>query len=204
MSEYLALPLHKRLAYRVYRHPIVLLFIGPAYQFLLKHRLPFDAPLSWRREWVSVLGTNLAIGALLAVAYFTIGIPRVLMVHVPIVLIGGTIGIYLFYVQHQFEDTYWSKKDDWNVVEASLEGSSFFDLPKPLHWITGNIGYHHIHHLASRIPNYRLREAFESSELLQSAPRLTVWSSLKCARLKLWDEQSGRMVGFGYRAKTMA
>lgn len=196
VSEYLALPLHRRIAYRLYRNPVVLLLIGPAYQFLFKHRLPFDAPLSWRKEWASVLGTNLAIGAMLTLAYFTVGIPRVLMVHVPIVLIGGAIGIYLFYVQHQFEDTYWSKKEDWNVVEASLEGSSFFDLPRPLHWITGNIGYHHIHHLASRIPFYKLPRAMAAHPALTEVPTISLADSWSCLRYKLWDEKTGRLIGF--------
>lgn len=196
VDEYLARPLLGRLGYRLYRSPLVLLFIGPAYQFLLKHRLPFDAPLSWRKEWASVLGTNAAIAAILVVAKFTVGIPAVLMVHLPIVLIGGTIGIYLFYVQHQFEDTYWSKKDEWNVVEASLEGSSFFDLPKPLHWITGNIGYHHIHHLASRIPFYKLPKAMASHPALHEVPTLSLADSWSCLRYKLWDEKAERLIGF--------
>jgi hypothetical protein len=135
---------------------------------------------------------------------FAIGWHTVLLVHLPIVLLAGAIGVWLFYVQHTFEGAYWTNKDEWDAGKAAVAGSSYFDLPHVLHWFTGNIGYHHIHHLASRIPNYRLREAFESSELLQSAPRLTLWSSLKCARLKLWDEQSRRMVGFGYRAKALA
>ena len=101
--------------------------------------------------------------------------------------------------QHTFAGAYWARKENWDAGQAAVVGSSYFDLPRVLHWFTGNIGYHHIHHLASRIPNYRLREAFESSTLLQSAPRLTLWTSLKSIRLKLWDEQSQRMVGFGYR-----
>ena len=100
------------------------------------------------------------------------------------------LGVWLFYVQHTFEDAYWARKDDWDSSQAAVAGSSFYDLPRVLHWFTGNIGYHHIHHLASRIPNYRLREAFESSPLLQAAPRLTLWTSLKSARLKLWDEET--------------
>lgn len=196
VSEYLALPLHRRIGYRIYRNPLVLLLIGPAYQFLLKHRLPFDAPLSWRKEWVSVLGTNAAIAVILLIAKFTVGIPAVLMVHIPIVLIGSTIGIYLFYVQHQFEDTYWSKEEEWNPVAASLGGSSFFDLPKPLHWITGNIGYHHIHHLASRIPFYKLPKAMKAHPALQDVPTLSLKDSWSCLRYKLWDEKRRRLIGF--------
>jgi omega-6 fatty acid desaturase (delta-12 desaturase) len=107
----------------------------------------------------------------------------------------------LFYVQHTFESSYWVRKEDWDSNQAAIAGSSFYDLPRVVHWFTGNIGYHHIHHLATRIPNYHLRRAFESSPLLQNAPRLTMWSSLHCARLKLWDEELQRMVGFPKRAR---
>ena len=116
-------------------------------------------------------------------------------------LIAGALGVWLFYVQHTFEDAYWAHQQEWSSEAAAVRGSSFYDLPRWLHWFTGNIGYHHIHHLASRIPNYRLREAFESSPLLQLSPRLTLWTSLKCAQLKLWDEDLRRMVGFPKRVR---
>jgi omega-6 fatty acid desaturase (delta-12 desaturase) len=196
VREYRQSPWHKRIAYRIYRSAPVLLLVGPSYQFILKHRFPFDIPFAWKKEWASVLWNNLAIGLAGWGLVEWLGWRTVLAVELPILVIAGAAGVWLFYVQHQFEEAYWERQEGWDADRAALEGSSFYDLPRLLHWFTGNIGYHHIHHLAAKVPNYRLRECYESSPLLQRAPRLTFRESLKCARLKLWDEDRRRLVRF--------
>lgn len=205
VREYLALSPLKRLAYRLYRHPVVLLGLGPIYQFQLKHRLPLDIPRSWKREWTSVLLTNLGLVGLVLLAWQTIGLPNFLAVHLPITVIAGSLGVFLFYVQHQFEDTYWREHPEWEFHAAGLQGSSYLVLPKVLQWFTANIGLHHIHHINSRIPNYRLQECYDQHPVFQHVTKITLWQSIKCLRLALWDEEAGKLVTFRQaRAKAVA
>jgi len=204
VREYRALSPLGRFGYRLYRNPVVLFAIGPFYQFVLKHRFPFDIPFAWKREWLSVLKTNLALVAVFGPLVAWLGWRTVVLVHLPIVLLAGALGVWLFYVQHQFEDTYWENEDAWDFYRAGAHGSSFYDLGPVGHWLTGNIGYHHIHHLASQIPNYRLAECFRDNPSLQRATRLTLRDSLKCARLRLWDEEGRTMIGFRELAQRSA
>jgi omega-6 fatty acid desaturase (delta-12 desaturase) len=196
VREYLSLPRLKRIQYRLYRHPLVLLGLGAAFQFIVKHRFPWDTPRDWRQAWRSVWWSNAALAAVVITLGLTVGWQRFLMVQLPITLISGTLGVWLFYVQHQYEDTYWNRHPEWDFYDAALQGSSYLALPKPLQWITGNIGIHHVHHLSSRIPNYRLQECMDANPELQRAKQLTLKDAWRLLVLTLWDEDARQLVRF--------
>jgi omega-6 fatty acid desaturase (delta-12 desaturase) len=198
VAEYRALPLGRRLAYRLYRHPLVMFGVGPAWLILWVMRVPRGSPWRRWRDWVSIVGTDAALVGLVTVLVLILGPLPVLLGWLPVMLLAASIGVWLFYVQHQFEEAYWEPRPQWDFHAAALRGSSFYDLPLVLHWMTGNIGFHHIHHLASRIPNYRLRECHEANPTLQAAPRLTLLASLRCARLGLWDPEHRKLVSFRF------
>jgi acyl-lipid omega-6 desaturase (Delta-12 desaturase) len=196
VSEYLSLSRRSRLRYRLYRHPLVMFGLGPAYLFFLQQRLPIGMMRGGWRPWLSTMATNLAILLLAAVTIWAIGIVPFLLVHLPVTLIGASLGVWLFYVQHQFEDTFWARDRAWNVHEAALLGSSYYDLPIVLRWLTANIGLHHVHHLCSRIPFYRLPSVLRDHPQLSKVGRLTLGQSLSCVRLVLWDEAARRLISF--------
>jgi omega-6 fatty acid desaturase (delta-12 desaturase) len=196
VDEYLALPKWRQLGYRLYRHPLVLFGLGPLWLFFISNRIPTGNPFRQWRNWVSILGTDAAIAVILVTLVLTLGPVAVLLGWLPVTLLAATIGVWLFYIQHQFEDVYWEPQATWNFRAAALTGSSFYDLPVPLHWLTANIGFHHIHHLSSKIPNYLLRKCHIDNPALQTAPRLTLLGSLKCARLALWDTEHHKLVPF--------
>jgi len=198
VAEYRASSRWMRFCYRFYRSMPVMLGLGPICQFVFKHRLPVGMPWKWRRAWRSVAINNLALCALIALVGSTLGWTVFLAVHAPVVAIAGALGVWLFYVQHCYEHGYWERGPRWDARRAALEGSSFYDLTPVLRWITCNIGYHHIHHLSARIPNYHLRAAHEALPLA-GVRRFDLRGSLACARMKLWDEGLGRMVDFPRR-----
>jgi omega-6 fatty acid desaturase (delta-12 desaturase) len=196
VREYLALSRWGQLRYRVYRHPIIMFGLGPAYLFFLQHRMPIGLIRGGWKPWLSTMATNAAIVALIAAIMWFVGIGPFLLVHLPIMLLAASMGVWLFYVQHQFEDTFWARNGEWNLHAAALYGSSHYDLPAILRWFTANIGVHHIHHLCSRIPYYRLPQVLREHPELVGTGRLTVLQSLRCVRLVLWDERQRRLISF--------
>lgn len=196
VEEYRALSPWGRLVYRAYRHPLVLFGIGPSFVFMLQNRIPTGRLTRGIMPWISTQSTNLGIAALAALAIWGLGLGTFLLVHLPVVVVAATIGVWLFYVQHQFETTSWDHADTWNLQDAALHGSSYYRLPPGLRWLTADIGIHHVHHLASRIPFYRLSEVLKDHPELRDIGGLTLLRSFACVRLTLWDERTRRLVSF--------
>ncbi|MCL4153336.1 UNVERIFIED_CONTAM: hypothetical protein GTU68_054810, partial [Idotea baltica] len=196
VDEYLNKGIFGRVLYRLYRHPAVMFGLGPAYLFLLRHRLPVGAMKAGVKPWVSTIANNIGIVVMSAVLIYFTSWTTFLIIQIPIVVIGASIGVWMFYVQHQFDETTWERNPTWKHEYAALHGSSYYDLPKPLMWITGNIGIHHVHHLSSRIPFHKLPQVVKDHPELAKIGRLTLLDSLRCVRLTLWDEQKQKLISF--------
>jgi omega-6 fatty acid desaturase (delta-12 desaturase) len=194
VKEYLSSSRWQRIYYRVYRNPLTLLIVGPIVLFI-KHRWP-TKEIAGAREIFNVHATNIAMAAIAATLALLIGVRELVMIWAPVFLLAGSIGVMLFYVQHQFEDAYWRAAPEWDYATAAVMGSSYFRLPRVLQWFTGNIGFHHVHHLSPRIPNYSLERCHRENPTFQKVTTLTLRESVRTLRLKLWDEEHGRMVGW--------
>jgi acyl-lipid omega-6 desaturase (Delta-12 desaturase) len=194
VAEYRAMPWWQRLGYRVFRNPLVMFGLGPIWALMLKPRLVSRRARPRTRR--SVVGTNITLLVLVGTLCWLIGWREYLLVQMPPALLAGSAGVWLFYVQHQFEGSYWERSADWSYADAALRGSSYLKLPKVLQFFTGNIGLHHVHHLNARIPNYNLQRAHDQNPIFHHVPTLSLWDGLRTVRLKVWDEDGERMVSF--------
>lgn len=194
VEEYIGASFWLKIAYRLYRNPIIMFGFGPLYLFLISNR--FNRKGARRKERLNTYLINLSIIVIYALLIWAIGWQAFLIVQVPILFISGSLGIWLFYVQHQFEDSYFENESEWDYVKAAVDGSSYYKLPKIIQWLTGNIGFHHVHHLAPRVPNYNLEKAHESTPPLQKATTITLASSLKSIRFRLYDEDNKNFISF--------
>lgn len=196
VAEYSKLSKFQQLVYRVSRHPVMLFVIGPFFYFAVYQRFAALEPRTWKKERRNVYWTNVGLLAVVMAMSWLIGFQAFCWVHLPVIALSSSGGVWLFYVQHHFEHSYWERKKDWNFVDAGLDGSTYYQLPKVLQWFTANIGLHHIHHLDHHIPNYLLQKCYDENPEFQRANRLTLRNSLACATLTLWDEEQKKMVGF--------
>ena len=196
VREYQARSSGRRLAYRLYRHPLIMFVVGPAYHFLFRNRLPLRIRNAGQQYWISAMGTNAAIALVAGPMIYFLGVGPFLLVQLPITLTAASIGVWIFYVQHQFEDTYWAEDNSWESPNAALYGSSHYDLPGILRWITAYIGMHQVHHLSSRIPFYRLPQVLRDFPELSRIRHITIMESLNCIKLRLWDEGRRKLVSF--------
>jgi omega-6 fatty acid desaturase (delta-12 desaturase) len=194
VEEYAAASFMRRMAYRAYRHPLVMFGLGPIGVFLVQYR--FNRKGARRKEKMNTYLTNVLIVGLYALLCWAIGWQAFVMVQGPIFFVSGLLGIWLFYVQHQFEDSYFENEDEWSYVKAAVDGSSYYKLPKILQWITGNIGFHHVHHLSPKVPNYYLEQAHNANPPLHKATTITIRESLESLQFRLWDETDKKFVSF--------
>ena len=195
VDEFLEAPWWKRLFYRVYRNPLIMFGVGPLLTFMILHRLPNNSYK--KREKNNVHLTNLAIFIIALLMSWAIGLKNYLLIQLPVIWVASTVGVWMFYVQHQFEGVYWERAQKWDFLKAGLEGSSFYQLPKVLQWFSGSIGFHHIHHLSPRIPNYLLEKCHLENKIFQVKP-IKLWASLKSMTFRLWDEKKRQLVNFRY------
>ncbi|OUS68621.1 fatty acid desaturase [Paenibacillus sp. MY03] len=194
VDEFAALSPKEKLFYRIYRNPLVMFGLGPIFVFVLQYR--FNRKGARRKERLNTYLMNVLIVAVYALLGWALGWQQFLMVQFPIFYLSGVLGIWLFYVQHQFEDSYFEKDDEWSYVMAAVEGSSYYKLPKLLQWLTGNIGFHHVHHLSPKVPNYYLENAHDATPPLQKATTITIMQSFESLRFRLWDERDKKFVSF--------
>lgn len=194
VSEYMAKSPLGRLGYRLVRNPVVMLGLGPLWALAIQPR--FSQGSGRRQDRRSVLYTDLALAVMVGGLVWGIGWKDYLLVQLPMMMLAGAAGVFLFYVQHQFEDAHWARRDSWSYSDAALRGASYLKLPKVLQFFTANIGLHHVHHLSARIPNYRLQQAHDENEFLHAAPTISLLDGIHALRLKLWDEEHARLVTF--------
>jgi acyl-lipid omega-6 desaturase (Delta-12 desaturase) len=198
VQEYLESSRWKRFAYRLARNPVVLFVLAPMALFVVLQRIPkFRAPA---RERYSVYWTNLGLGVIAAGLIWVFGLKAYLIIQLTILMVAGSAGVWLFYVQHQFEGVYWERGEEWDYATAALKGSSFYKLPRIMQWFSGNIGFHHIHHLSPRIPNYHLEKCHKAEPLFQTVKPVTLFGSFKSFTFRLWDEQRRKLVGYRHLA----
>ena len=192
VDEYRSSSRLKRFGYRLYRNPLVLFIIGPFYMFVINQRLPLN--MKDKKEWVSLIITNLGILLILLTVSFTVGFRYYLLIQFPIIFVASSLGVWLFFVQHQYDEVYWESNQHWDITKAALEGSSVYRLPLVLDWFSGNIGYHNIHHLNARIPNYRLRKLYKSSDEFKDSKSVNLWQSFRLGGLFLYDQKNNRLI----------
>lgn len=196
VNEYKSRTFWGKFAYRAYRHPLTMFLLGPIYIFMIRHRLPDEIKSANTKSWLSAMGTNAGIAVVIIAILYFFGWKSFLLIYMPMNIVAGAIGIWLFYVQHQFEETFWEPDENWQLHDAALYGSSHYDLPWGLRWLTANIGVHHVHHLYARIPFYRLSKVLREHPRLADIRRMTLLESFKCVKLQLWDENKRKLVSY--------